>query len=252
MKQFSRFIALTACLLLPVTGYSYCKARELQGLYGLTTQSIGSDGVESTTLSLFDFKSNNLVDETYFVNAINKTTVNATASGKYTVARDCSFTLLVADSGGGAYGLTGQLNPKTKEVSVLQTIPNNVTVSMGVMHPVGLSYCGPQTFKGRYAFLSGGRVPSMNNASQRVPESRVGWFNASKTELLQPVQLINQNGVVTESAPTTIPSKILPSCLMNISNGGFTGVVINRGKMALYMDLSAGSTRVGMMSKVRQ
>lgn len=251
MKRLYPLIVLIGASLVPVTSSAECKPSQIQGLYGLITQAIGPEGVDTTTLSLFDLKPDLTVQETYSVNTPYRAIVNASASGTYSVGSDCSFELLVRDSNGSPWGLTGQLNPKTRTLAVIQNVPNKDTVAMGTMHPVDLKHCGPATFKGRYAFISGGRVPATSNPLPRVPESRIGWFTANSRALYQPVQWINLDGVVTESAPTVIPSKTLRSCLMDISDGAFTGVVIERGQRALYMDLSPGSTRTGLMAKVR-
>lgn len=251
MKRLSLLMPLLATSLIPTHGLAACKATQIQGLYGLITQAIGPEGVDTTTLSLFDLKPDLTVQETYFVNTPYRAIVNASATGTYSLGSDCDFLLEVRDSDGSPWGLTGQFNPKTRELAVIQTIPNKDTVAMGTMHPVDLKHCGPATFKGRYAFLSGGRVPASSNPLPRVPEARIGWFTANRRALYQPLEWVNFNGDVTQSEPTVIPSKTLRSCLMDISDGGFAGVVIERGQRALYMDLAPGSTRTGLMAKVR-
>jgi hypothetical protein len=74
---------------------------------------------------------------------------------------------------------------------------------------------------------------------------------ADQTALNQAVELVNFNGSLSESLPTQIPSTTLKSCLVDIDNGGFAGVVVERGHRVLYMDLAPGSTRLGLMTKVR-
>jgi len=124
-----------------------CSPGELRGLFGLTTQALGSAGIEGTTLSLFDFKNNNSVEEIYYVNT-GGASWKSTATGNFSVSADCHLTLEVKDSGGTLYALKGRINPMNKLVNVLQTQPNNADVSLGVMRPVGLKRCNRNRFMG--------------------------------------------------------------------------------------------------------
>lgn len=250
MKPFYRLLPLVFIFFFPVAGHTACDARQVRGLYGLTTQALGADGVETTTLSLFDFKADNVVNETYFLHSFARTITNAVATGTYSVSPSCSFALDVKDTSGVVYGLKGQLNPRTGQLNVLQTLPNQNTVAMGVMYPVGLKRCLPSTFKGRYAFLTDGRVSPVGKLLSPLPESRLGWFTAITPKLYQPVQWVNLNGLFLETPPAEIAVST-SSCLIDLSEGGFAGVIVDRGRRALYMDLSAGSVRLGVMSKVR-
>ena len=227
-----------------------CSPGELRGLFGLTTQALGSAGIEGTTLSLFDFKNNHSVDEVYFVNTGNASW-KSTATGNFSVTPDCHLSLTVKDPGGTLYALEGRINPNNKVVNVLQTQPNNEDVSIGVMRPVGLKRCHTDRFIGRYGFLSQGRVPVKNDSLTLVPESRLGWFIADGAHLEQPVEWVNTNGVISKTPPTQIPSDTLDSCLIDLGQGGFAGVIVERGHRALYMDLAKGSYRIGTMLKVR-
>ena len=227
-----------------------CSPGELRGLFGLTTQALGSAGIEGTTLSLFDFKNNHSVDEVYFVNTGNASW-KSTATGNFSVSADCHLTLTVKDPGGTLYALKGRINPMNKVVNVLQTQPNNEDVSLGVMRPLGLKRCNRNRFIGRYGFLSQGRVPLKNDPLTLVPESRLGWFIAEDAQLEQPIEWVNTNGVITKTPPTQIPSETLDSCLIDLGQGGFAGVIVERGHRALYMDLAKGSYRLGTMLKVR-
>ena len=252
MKTKSLFgLALAALLITaPLPGFAACNQTWIRGLYGLTTQGIDAAGIRSTTLSLFDFKADKTVEEIYYVNTPSASW-KSTASGSYSVSPACEFSLKVKDTIGRFYALDGRLNTKTNQLSVIQTLPNNEEVATGVMYPVALKHCGSRRFIGRYAFLSQGVVPEDDGSLARVPESRVGWFVADQTALNQPVELVNFNGSLSESLPTKIPSTTMESCLVDISNGGFVGVVVERGHRVLYMDLAVGYTRLGMMKKVR-
>ena len=84
-----------------------------------------------------------------------------------------------------------------------------------------------------------------------VPESRLGWFIADGAQLEQPIEWVNTNGVITKTPPTQIPSDTLESCLIDLGQGSFAGVIVERGHRALYMDLAKGSYRLGTMLKVR-
>ena len=228
---------------------SKCRTAQLKGLFGLATQGLGSEGIRGTTLSLFDFNGLGSVSEIYFVNTGQKSW-KASAAGQYSISADCTFSLEVKDQNGGVYALEGRMNSVSKTVNVLQTKPNNALVSVGIMRPVGFQQCGIASYLGRYAFLSQGSVPAPALSNIWVPESRVGWFLANGTDLIQPVQWVNANGVVVETPPTQFPSKTLESCLIDIDDGGFAGVVLERGRRAYYMDLAAGSYRLGLMEKV--
>lgn len=244
-------LALTAFFFaVPLPSFGACNETWIGSLYGLTTQGIDSAGVHSTTLSLFEFKADKTVEEIYYVNTPSASW-KSKASGSYSISPACEFSLKVKDTNGTFYALAGRLNPKTRQLSVIQTLPNSEEVATGVMYPVGLKHCGSGRFIGRYAFLSQGVVPEDEGSPARVPESRVGWFAADQTALNQPVELVNFNGSLSESLPTQIPSTTLESCLVDIDNGGFAGVVVERGHRVLYMDLAPGYTRLGMMKKVR-
>lgn len=249
-KNLIRLALTTFLFAVPLTGVGDCNKTSIRGLYGLATQGIDSAGVHSTTLSLFEFKADKTVEEIYYVNTPSASW-KSTASGSYSVSTACEFSLKVKDTRGAFYALAGRLNPKTRQLSVIQTLPNSEEVATGVMYPVGLKHCGARRFIGRYAFLSQGVVPEDEGSPARVPESRVGWFVADQTALNQPVELVNFNGSLSESLPTQIPSTTLESCLVDIDNGGFAGVVVERGYRVLYMDLAPGSTRLGLMTKVR-
>lgn len=227
-----------------------CQTAGVQGLYGLTTQALGEAGIEGTTLSLFQFDGQGSVDETYYVNTANKSW-RARALGDYSVASDCRFSLQVKNPDGSLYALEGRLNPADFSVNVIQTLPDNPLVSVGTLQRIGFKSCKTRNFLGRYAFLSQGRVPSSSSSSgAKVPQSRVGWFFADGEALQQPVEWVNSNGSVSETPPTQIPSETLETCLLNIDNGGFAGVIVDRGRKILYMDLAAGSYRLGVMQKV--
>jgi hypothetical protein len=245
-----RLLMLSLCVAAPLTGNAACKSSMIEGHYGFTTKATSTTGVISTGLSRVDFMSNGKVSENYFVNTTT-TSYEASSLGTYSVTSDCKFSMNVLDSTGEPYGLTGRVNPMTREIVVLETNSGSADVSTAVMYPVGLDFCTDQRFSGRYAFLSQGIVPASNGSSQRVPESRIGWFTADQDNLNQPVQLINLNGVVTESTPEVIPKTTLDSCLVNISNSQFVGVIVEKGARVLYMDRSPGSNRTGVMLKVR-
>lgn len=230
--------------------YSGCKTSQIKGLYGLATQGLGASGIRGTTLSIFDFNGSGQVSEIYFVNTGQKSW-KSSASGTYSVSSDCAFLLSVKDQSGTVYALEGQLNPRNKTINVLQTQPNNELVSSGVVRPVGVGHCKTRNYLGKYAFLSQGNVPSPGGTPGWVPESRVGWFFANGSFLEQPVQLVNINGLVVETPPTQIASQTLESCLIDIDEGGFAGVILDRGQRAYYMDLAPGSYRLGLMRKVR-
>lgn len=227
-----------------------CKSSQIRGLYGLATQALGAAGIEGTTLSLFDFDGTDQVSEVYFVNTHGQSW-KSSAKGRYSVVNDCSFHLEVKDLSGVDYALEGQINAKTGQVNVLQTLPEGTSVSAGILRPVGLRRCRTRDYFGRYAFLSQGRVPSPVVPALHVPESRVGWFFAGESALEQPVQWVNTNGVLVETPPETIPSETLESCLVDLADGGFAGVLVDRGRLVYYMDLEAGSYRLGLMQKVR-
>ena len=252
MKTNTRLSLLLIALSLGASNpiLAKCSPGELRGLFGLTTQALGSAGIEGTTLSLFDFKNNYSVEEIYYVNT-GGASWKSTATGNYSVSADCHLTLEVKDSGGAFYALKGRINPINKVVNVLQTQPNNSDVSLGVMRPVGLKRCNRNPFVGRYGFLSQGRVPLKNDPLTLVPESRLGWFIAEDAQLEQPIEWVNTNGVITKTPPTQIPTETLESCLIDLGQGGFAGVIVERGHRALYMDLAEGSYRLGTMLKVR-
>lgn len=227
-----------------------CSSRSLSGRYGLTTQAIDGAGITATTVSLFEFLPAakpphvDRVRELYFVSTPNASW-KSSAVGTYAVSRDCHFQLAVIDLDGGPYALTGEFDPRTRTLPVLQTLSNGSSVATGVIRPVGAKVCKPAFLKGQYSVLTQGQV-SAGEPPEPLWQSRVGRLVADGYSVDQSWELVNTAGTVTYSPPAFAPAGVDRSCLWNI-DGNFPGVIVERGKRLLYMAATPGTLRLGEM-----
>ena len=208
-RHFARLTVSTLLLAGALTlqpAHAGCSTKSLKGLYGLTTQGINANGIYLTTLSVFDFQpgngpnGQNQVTEDYFVATANRQT-GGTAYGNYQVDSSCHFNLSVVDLTGVRYALEGEVSPNQHKVVVMQTSDSREGVAVGTMQAVGRRSCQPSNFRGDYTFLSDGRIPDNSGQPASWSESLVGRFRATGYGFVQPVELTNTNGVISEAPP---------------------------------------------------
>lgn len=224
--------------LVPQLGQARCNRFDIDGLYGLSTEGIGPSAQTVATLSLFDFvPKQNLVREIYYVDTVDGQS-KSSALGSYSVSVDCRFTLDVVNLDGVHYVLEGELDPKGRTVQVMQTIPKNASVALGVMRRVGLKRCSAATVSGEYVFLSQG----LDNG---VYQARLGRVKTNVLGFDQTAERVNSEGVVSLSPPALIPFNVARNCTAQLLDGGYPAVIVDGGKGLLYLAGGAGTIRAG-------
>lgn len=257
-RHFARLTVSTLLLAGALTlqpAHAGCSTKSLKGLYGLTTQGINANGIYLTTLSVFDFQpgngpnGQNQVTEDYFVATANRQT-GGTAYGNYQVDSSCHFNLSVIDLTGVRYALEGEVSPNQHKVVVMQTSDSREGVAVGTMQAVGRRSCQPGNFRGDYTFLSDGRIPDNSGQPASWSESLVGRFRATGYGFVQPVELTNTNGVISEAPPAYATANVRHNCLVDLVDSSFIGVLTGRDQQMLYMSRSLGTVRLGNAIKI--